>query len=40
MTISAGLLGALVMICLVVVAATPVLLLILWFRDWKRKSLW
>lgn len=26
--------------CLLVVAATPVLLLVLWIRDWKRKSLW
>jgi len=40
MTISAGVLSALVLICLAVVAATPVLLLILWVRDWKRKSLW
>ena len=40
MTISVGLLGTLVTICLIIVAAAPVLLLILWLRDWKRKSLW
>ena len=40
MIISAGTLGLILMICLITVAATPVLLLILLFRDWKRKSLW
>jgi hypothetical protein len=40
MTIPAGLLTAIVIICLLIVAATPVLLLTLWIKDWKRKSLW
>ena len=40
MTIPVGLLSALVIVCLITVAATPVLLLILWLRDWKRKTLW
>jgi len=28
------------MICLIVVAVTPIVLLSLWYIDWKRKSLW
>jgi len=39
-TISAELLSLLVTICLIVVAVTPIVLLLLWFIDWKRKSLW
>ncbi len=40
MTISTELLSVLVTICLVVVAVTPIVLLLLWFIDWKRKTLW
>ena len=40
MTISVELLSLLVTICLIVVAVTPFVLLLLWFIDWKRKSLW
>jgi len=39
-TISTELLSVLVTICLVVVAVTPIVLLLLWFIDWKRKTLW
>lgn len=40
MTMPADILSVLVTICLITVAVTPIVLLLLWYIDWKRKSLW
>lgn len=40
MTASVGLLGLMVGIALAVTALTPVILLILWIKDWLQGRLW
>lgn len=40
MIVSSGLLSAIVMFALLVTAAAPVVLLVLWIMDWKKGQLW
>jgi hypothetical protein len=40
MIVSAGFLKIMVGIALVVTIAAPVILIILWIRDWKKGQLW
>jgi hypothetical protein len=40
MTIPAGLFSALILVALTLVAAAPVILIVLWVLDWKRRTLW
>lgn len=40
MTASTGFLGTLVLVCLIVTAAAPVVLLVMLVQDWRKRNLW
>ena len=40
MTVSAGFLATIVSIALAITLVATIGIVILWFRDWKRKKLW
>lgn len=40
MIVSAGFLGIMISVALVVTIFAPIILIILWFKDWKEGQLW
>jgi hypothetical protein len=40
MIVSSGFLSVMVMLALLITVAAPIVLIILWFMDWKKGQLW